>query len=64
VLLVTGLEGYENNPDAPYCRSQRRDLTPAQTSAATQTTLVRVVVDIDQAAPHHPITIDLDRIVC
>jgi len=34
VRPVSGFERWEDDPDAPYYRSQRRNLTPAQTWSA------------------------------
>lgn len=56
VPLVSGFERWEDDPDAPYYRSQRRNLTPAETWSAIAERIARALLAVDaetQGGPAH-----------
>lgn len=57
---ITGFEAFEDDPDAPYYRSQRRPLTPEQTWNAINEELVKLVRSVSAAAQHGPLRVDPD----
>jgi fido (protein-threonine AMPylation protein) len=62
VPLVSGFEDYEDDPDAPYYRSQRRNLTPAQTWAAIAERIPRALLAVDAQTQRGPLRLEVDRL--
>jgi fido (protein-threonine AMPylation protein) len=62
VQLVSGFENYEDDPDAPYYRSQRRNLTPAQTWSAIAERIARALLAVDAETQRGPLQLNVDRL--
>jgi len=62
VALVSGFEDYEDEPDATYYRSQRRNLTPAQTWSAIAERIARALLAVDAETQRGPLHLDVDRL--
>jgi fido (protein-threonine AMPylation protein) len=60
--LVSGFENYGDDPDAPYYRSQRRNLTPAETWAAIADRIARALLAVDAETQRGPLRFEVDRL--
>lgn len=60
--LVSGFERWEDDPDAPYYRSQRRNLTPAQTWSAIAERIARALLAVDAETQGGPVHFTVDRL--
>jgi fido (protein-threonine AMPylation protein) len=62
VQLISGFERWEDDPDAPYYRSQRRNLTPAETWSAIAERLTRALLAVDSETQRGPVKLTVDRL--
>jgi len=62
VQPISGFEGWEDDPDAPYHRSQRRNLTPAETWSAIAERIARALLAVDAVTQRGPVRMTVDRL--
>jgi len=62
VPLVTGFEQYSDDPDAPYHRSQRRNLTAAETWSAIAERIARALLAVDIETERGPVRFTIERL--
>jgi fido (protein-threonine AMPylation protein) len=63
VTVVTGFEGFEDDSESPYYRSQKRALNPVETWTAIHERMVATLGQLRDDARYGPVRIHPDRIV-